>query len=254
MAKIYRKVYRDEVKAIGADAAYFLAELRAYAEFCQKNNLIDDNGFFELSAPRVEEMTGFDRFKQIRIIEKLTASGEIEKEIGKNNIRYIRLSGVRICNTRCANLQHQVCENTTPGVRNCNTPYYNKTFDKSYDKNVSSFITENDNKNTLVLVRDYFIEKGQAAEAAKFIKYNRENFGEDHITPDNYKKLADTWIKAKRNPPKKKRESGRGKTAREVAEDRGVTVDELFKTTGPPEATTGEPEKMDPFITELFGG
>ena len=126
--------------------------------------------------------------------------------------------------------------------------------DKSFDKNVDKLFDEKQQQDTLILVRDYFIEKGQAAEAAKFIKYNRENFGEDHITPDNYKKLADKWIKAKRNPPKKKRESGRGKTAREVAEDRGVTVDELFKTTGPPEATTGEPEKMDPFITELFGG
>lgn len=249
MTKIYRKVYRDEVKAIGADAAYFLAELRAFAEFCEKNGQIDKEGFFELSAPKVEEMTGFDRFKQIRVFDKLAESGIIEKKIDKN-IRYIRLTGVRICNTKCANLQQQVCENATPSVRKCNTSLYN---DKSFDKYVISCLTEN-NKNTLDLIREYFIEKGQENEAAKFIKYNRENFGEDHLTPTNYKKLADKWIKAKKNPPKKKRASGRGKTAREVAESQGLTVDELLKNSGQPKTPETKPENIDPLITELFGG
>ena len=109
-------------------------------------------------------------------------------------------------------------------------------------------------QNIFDLVDSYFHELGYPNESREFLKYNRQEYGEDHITPDNYKKFVKRWIKRKNNPPKKIRESGRGKTAREVAEDRGVTVDELFKTTGPPEATTGEPEKMDPFITELFGG
>ncbi len=97
-------------------------------------------------------------------------------------------------------------------------------------------------------------EKKAYLEAVSFINYNRENFGEDHLTARNYKKHATAWIEASKNKPKKKRASGRAKTAREVAESQGVTVDELLKNTGQPEATTGEPEKLDPLITELFGG
>ena len=83
MAKIYRKIYRDDVKAIGADAAYFMAELRAREEFCRDRNQITEDGFFEISTPMMEDYTGFDRFKQDRIITKLVNAGIIKKRVEK---------------------------------------------------------------------------------------------------------------------------------------------------------------------------
>ena len=251
MADIYRKIYRKDVRAVGADAAYLLAEITAYADFCKNNDLMDKDGYFELSAPKIEEMTGYSRHQQRHILNKLITSGIIEKKAGGNTrfLKILFLPSARETRTESAQDAHRVSARRAPSERETRTPLYN---DKLSDKNMISYSQEQ--QNIFDLVDSYFHELGYPNESREFLKYNRQEYGEDHITPDNYKKFVKRWIKRKNNPPKKIRESGRGKTAREVAEDRGVTVDELFKTTGPPEATTGEPEKMDPFITELFGG
>ena len=113
------------------------------------------------------------------------------------------------------------------------------------------------------LIRDYFVKKNQAAEAGKFIQYNRDNFGNDHLTPDNYKKLADLWLKAKR--PEKKKRSGRAKTAREAAEAEGKTVVEFLgaggvlkvdevRTEGKGVVVTAHPDKVDTVFDAVFGG
>lgn len=259
MTKIYRKVYRDEVKALGADAAYFLAELRAFAEYCAHEGYIDENGYFELSAQKVEEMTGFGEHKQKYIFSDLVNRGILDRKFTATK-RHIKILGDK--------MEPQGVQNGTPKGTKRNpsgdkmeplrgqngTPHIIiKQYDKN-DKNSDKLYDEKNNINTFDLIRDYFTEKGQENEAAKFIKYNRENFGENHITPDNYKKLADKWIKAKRNPPKKKKASGRGRSAREVAEAQGLTVDELLKNSGKPQERETKPENLDPLITELFGG
>ena len=94
MAKIYRKIYRDDVKAIGADAAYFLAELEAREKFCIERGMVTEDGFFELSVPMLEEYTGFDRFKQERIIVKMIECGFLEKRVEKCT-RYFHLQPVQ---------------------------------------------------------------------------------------------------------------------------------------------------------------
>lgn len=264
MTKIYRKVYRDEVKAIGADAAYFLAELRAFAEFCEQEGYIDENGFFELSAQKVEEMTGFGEHKQKNIFSVLVNSGIIERKFTSTR-RFIKILGDK--------MEPQGVQNGTPmgAKRNPNggkmepqwgskrnPSYYNKQFDKSFDKYLSSCLTEKQ-QQIIESVFNFFgekipDEKKAYLEAVSFINYNRENFGEDHLTARNYKKHATAWIEASKNKPKKKRASGRGKTAREVAESQGLTVDELLKNSGQPKTPETKPENIDPLITELFGG
>ena len=103
MAKIYRKIYRDDVKSIGADAAYFLAELRAREEFCIDRGQVTEDGFFELSVPMLEDYTGFDRFKQERIIAKLSDAGIIEKRVEKCT-RFFKFQPVQ--NTRVEPVQN----------------------------------------------------------------------------------------------------------------------------------------------------
>ena len=224
MTKIYRKVYRDEVKALGADAAYFLAELRATAAFCEKDGQTDKEGFFEISTEKLEEMTGFDRSKQKRILNILKSLNLIDRKV-INNVRLIKLTGIEVVQ-KCTTEVVQKC--TTSGAK---MTHPNINSDKPMISTVIS-CSEKTTKNTLkieALIREYFFEKGYPSEAIKFIKYNLENFGEDHITKDNYKKLADKWIRAKTNPKKKKRRTpGQAKTAREAAEAAGLTVEEFL--------------------------
>ena len=140
-------------------------------------------------------------------------------------------------------------------VRNATPCLY---IDKNIDKNVDKLFDEKQ-QQIIESVFNFFgekipDEKKAYLEAVSFINYNRENFGEDHLTARNYKKHAIAWIEASKNKPKKKRASGRGKTAREVAESQGLTVDELLKNSGQPKTPETKPENLDPLITELFGG
>ena len=267
MTSIYRKVYRDEVKALGADAAYFLAELRATAAFCEKDGQTDKEGFFEISTEKLEEMTGFDRSKQKRILNILKSLNLIDRKV-INNVRLIKLTGIEVvqkcttkvvqncttevvqkCTTSGAKMTHQVVQKCTTSGAKMTHPNIN--IDKPMISTVIS-CSEKTTKNTLkieALIREYFFEKGYPSEAIKFIKYNLENFGEDHITKDNYKKLADKWIKAKTNPKKKKRRTpGQAKTAREAAEAAGLTVEEFFNRKSSEQAdedTKGMAELME---------
>ena len=269
MTKIYRKVYRDEVKALGADAAYFLAELRATAAFCEKDGQTDKEGFFEISTEKLEDMTGFDRSKQKRILTLLTSLGLVDRKI-INNVRLIKMTGVEVvqkcttkvvqkcttevvqkCTTSGAKMTHQVVQKcTTSGAK---MTHSNINSDKPMISTVNS-CSEKTTKNTEkieVLIKGYFTEKGQPSEVHKFIKYNRENFGDDHLTEDNYKKLADKWLRAKTSPIKKKRRPpGQAKTAREAAEAAGLTVEEFFNRK--PEKRTDE--DMEDLTFLVLGG
>ena len=261
MTKIYRKVYRDEVKAIGADAAYFLAELRAFAEFCKVNGYINPDGYFELSAAKVEEMTGFGEFKQKKIISAMVERGIVDRKCTAKK-RYIKLMGLQMkpqkdnqgvanATPKGAKCNPIGCETQPHRVRNATPCLY---IDKNIDKNVDKLFDEKQQQNIFEIVDSYFHDLGYPNETQEFMEYNRENFGEDHLTPNNYKTFVKRWIKRKGNPPKKKRASGRGKTAREVAESQGLTVDELLKNSGQPKTPETKPENIDPLITELFGG
>jgi len=267
MTKRYRLVYQDVLKAVGGDAAYLLAEITAWSEFCHKKGFLNMDGWFMFSETLIEEATGFNRQKQFREIKKLQDHGLIlvrnENGVGREfkmpadvkKLSFDPPENGRVTRPKMIQVPAQKRTGTRPNL--IHDPPENDTGLYIKNSKVNSTViscSEENNKNTFDLIRDYFISKGQENEASKFIKYNRENFGEDHLTPANYKKLADKWIKAKKNPPKKKRQSGRSKTAREVAESQGLTVDELFKNSGQPKEPETKPENIDPLITELFGG
>ena len=244
MAKIYRKIYRDDVKSIGADAAYFLAELRAREEFCIDRGQVTEDGFFELSVPMLEDFTGFDRFKQERIIAKLSDAGIIEKRVEKCT-RFFKFQPVQ--NTRVEPVQNapltrakctgNPCKMHPLPVQNTRVPIYisdNKVINSVSNSVIHARAQESPAQQQTLddLIRGFFKDKNQASEADKFIKYNREQFGPDHLTRENYQKLANKWLKAKKTQPPKRKAAGRAKTAKECAEERGITVEEFLGAGG----------------------
>lgn len=101
------------------------------------------------------------------------------------------------------------------------------------------------------LIFDFFINRGYSkAEAQKFIQYNKETKGKDHLNHDNYQTLGKMWIDNIRRKPKRAevssmRDPGRSdyKTAGEIARERGITVDEVLDELFPDiEKTKWDPE------------
>lgn len=267
MAGVYRIVYRDMLKAYGADAACFMAELLACQKFAGENGKLSPDGYFELSVPQMFEYTGFERRKQYRIIEKLTAAGMIDvktngcvrafKILSAEPVQNGRVKGSKMDGLTRPKWTGKGSKMDGLDVQNGRVPFYIMNSIKN-----SSLISCCDNEQQQQIyesIFSYFSEqipdaKKASSEAAAFIQYNRENYGPEHLTAKNYKRHANAWIKAAKHPPKKKASSGRGgKTAAEVAESQGVTVTELMggEETDKP-AETGPAD--DDFINDIFGG
>jgi len=247
MSGVYRLVYRDIYKHVGTDAAVLLAELVAYEDFCIKKGLVSSEGYFVMTGSQIEEFTGFDRYKQDRLIKTLEKGGYISKLNDNGRGRSFKILARDHVPNLCEFAQGNPCENAQgtranlPGVmcenaqgtlcKNSQGLYIvNTTVNKDV---ISCCEKEEQQQDINDQIYDFFKskikdEEKALAEAAAFISYNRENYGADHLTVKNYKRHAEEWIK-NMGKGKKRPKSERGaRTAAEVAEAQGITVEELF--------------------------
>lgn len=267
MAGVYRIVYRDMLKAYGADAACFMAELLACQKFAEENGKISPDDYFEVSVPQMFEFTGFERRKQYRIIEKLTAAGMIEvksngcvrvfKILSAEPVQNGRVKGSKMDGLTRPKWTGKGSKMDGLDVQNGRVPFY---IMNSYMISFMNSCCNNDKQRQIIeKVFLYFCskipdEKKACDEAAAFIQYNRENYGEDHITGRNYKKHADGWISNMNNKPKKKSKGRSGKTAAEAAKAQGVTVGEFLNIEPLPVNAEKITENTPDIFGELFGG
>ena len=247
MSGVYRVIFKNIVELVGLDAAYFLSELIAQADFCQAAGRVDENGFFSLSIKQMRKLTGFDKNKQARVIERLIDAKFIEssKQVGYDRkFKIIENNPESITRNREINYPNQ--GNQLPETGKLNYPNRGnqlpETGKLNYPKQGNSFIYTNSISNSYSSscksedeqqqiqdeIIDYFVskindEKKARSEAYAFINYNRETYGADHITAKNYKKHADAWITALKHPPKKKT-GDKAKTAAEAAAAEGMAV------------------------------
>ena len=260
MARVYRLVYREVVKTVGGDAAYLLAELAAYAKFCEKNGYLSASGWFEISEKQIEEFTGFERTKQYRELLKLDKYGFLcmRNKNGVGREFKINPEPARIC----AGNPRENEQGTRANMRRYPREYaqvfiYLNSFLNSY---LISCCNKEKQQQIVEKVFLYFCskipdEKKACDEAAAFIQYNRENYGEDHINGRNYKKHADGWINNINNKPKKKSKGRSNKTAAEAAKAQGVTVGEFLNIEPlPVKVTKKDIENTPDIFGELFGG
>lgn len=99
---------------------------------------------------------------------------------------------------------------------------------------VESVNTDNNNQPDLEsLIFDFFIDRGYSkAEAQKFIQYNKQRNGKDHLNHSNYQNMAQRWIDNIRRKPVRRVEKSEGrsdyKSAGMIAAERGITVEEVL--------------------------
>lgn len=282
MSGVYRLVYRDIYKHVGTDAAVLLAEFVAYEDFCIKKGLISSEGYFVMTGSQIEEFTGFDRYKQDRLIKTLEKGGYISKLNDNGRGRSFKILARDHVPNLCENAQGDPCENAQgtranlPGVmcenaqgtlcKNSQGLYIVNT---TVNKDVISCCEKEEQQQQDLNDQIYAFFKSKIkdeekalAEAWAFVSYNRENFGADHLTFKNYKRHAEEWIKNMGKGKKRSTKSERGtKTAAEVAEAQGITVDELFikpmpvNPIGVMKAIVEDYDSgVDNIIREVFGG
>ena len=247
MSGVYRVIFKNIVELVGLDAAYFLSELIAQADFCQAAGRVDDNGFFILPVKQMEKLIGFDRNKQARVIQRLEDAKLIETDrrvgfdrkfkILENNPDLITQKRV-INNSKMSNQlpENELLNNSKMSYSMLENELLNNSkmsdsfiyTNSSMNSFKSSCKSEDEQQQIQDEIIDYFVskikdEKKARSEAYAFINYNRETYGADHITAKNYKKHADAWITALKHPPKKKT-GDKAKTAAEAAAAEGMAV------------------------------
>ncbi len=265
----FRKVYVDLAIAVGVEAAYILDALINAGNF-QNTRLV----VFPITDA---ERIGVKRYSFLSTIKTLEKEGYVQSVPGSKPMRiYLE--------DKCfSNKPEKKCEQTVtyeqkpadsedsymqkPADTNAETctsicrnqqTYLQKPADTTIKRHIENNreLVESKNINNNQpeldsLIFEFFINRGYSkAEAQKFIQYNKETKGKDHLNHDNYQTLGKMWIDNIRRKPKRAevssmRDPGRSdyKTAGEIARERGITVDEVLDELFPDiEKTKWDPE------------
>lgn len=235
MSEVYRKVLKRLMRDLGPDAACLYAELIDLREY-RKTDVVKFNY-------QDAKEIGLKRYHFDAVVKKLSDAGLVERIPGskpmvfyvKNIDGYMQNPALKVQKPAYTYI-YENYKNTVSTVRQQNEP-------------------TNNQQDLKILIFSFFADKGKSQEEAeKFIRYNLENYGEDHLTEENFEELARLWISNMKRKPKRKEDKPTYKTARQEAEARGCTVEELFKQEKPPDGADDQGEDLPEDIKELFGG
>lgn len=270
----FRKVYVDLAIAVGVEAAYILDALINAGNF---QNTTNEVVFTKGDAEKI----GIGRRKYEALISTLEEAGLISRIPSSKPMRFVihDESYRQKCTDstsenlpKCTDRIQKCTDSEDPILPKCtdsNTKMYSSigtnlsenvqkctdtTIKRHIENNRELVESKNINNNQPELdslIFEFFINRGYSkAEAQKFIQYNKETKGKDHLNHDNYQTLGKMWIDNIRRKPKRAevssmRDPGRSdyKTAGEIARERGITVDEVLDELFPDiEKTKWDPE------------
>ena len=108
----YIVVNKDLIKLYGINTSLLLGELASEYNYYNKNQLLDENGYFYSTIENIEENTGLSRHQQKKSLEELKELGIIEIKVkGLPAKRYIKLNIEILTNKFVKNLQTGVLKN-----------------------------------------------------------------------------------------------------------------------------------------------
>lgn len=254
MGRQWRKVYVDIAMDVGLDAAYILDALINARNFQNTDEVV----FTKSDAEKI----GIARYPFEKAISALEKAGYVARIPASKPMRFViydksykPISTDSDPSYKSISTDRKVDINLS---KSRNDPSYESistdTTIKREENNRELVESKNINNNQPELdslIFDFFINRGYSkAEAQKFIQYNKETKGKDHLNHDNYQTLGKMWIDNIRRKPKRAevssmRDPGRSdyKTAGEIARERGITVDEVLDELFPDiEKTKWDPE------------
>lgn len=262
----FRKVICKLVGMVGLEGAYIYDALLNARNFQNTDEVV-------YTRPDAQRELFLERRPFERGIAALEEAGFISKIPGSNPMRFVIHDDVymsKLTSSKDGNMskltsspESNMSKLTSSDVKTDMPTCQNEGGNMS--ELTSSTIKREENNRELVeskninnnqpeldsLIFEFFINRGYSkAEAQKFIQYNKETKGKDHLNHDNYQTLGKMWIDNIRRKPKRAevssmRDPGRSdyKTAGEIARERGITVDEVLDELFPDiEKTKFDPE------------
>lgn len=262
----FRKVICKLVGMVGLEGAYIYDALLNARNFQNTDEVV-------YTRPDAQRELFLERRPFERGIAALEEAGFISKIPGSNPMRFVIHDDIymsKLTSSKDGNMskltsspESNMSKLTSSDVKTDMSTCQNEGGNMS--ELTSSTIKREENNRELVeskninnnqpeldsLIFEFFINRGYSkAEAQKFIQYNKETKGKDHLNHDNYQTLGKMWIDNIRRKPKRAevssmRDPGRSdyKTAGEIARERGITVDEVLDELFPDiEKTKWDPE------------
>lgn len=256
MSSPWRKVFVYLTKEFGtADHGYILDALINARNFQNTNEVV----FTKKDAEEI----GISRRRFEAIINDLEKAGYIARIPASKPMRFVIYD--KSYTPKCTDSSSEKCTKCTDSIQKCTdstsekvtkcTDSLQKCTDISVQNGQSigtqctdTTIKRKENNRELVesvnrdnndqpdlesLIFDYFIDRGYSkAEAQKFIQYNKQRNGKDHLNHSNYQNMAQRWIDNIRRKPVRRVEKSEGrsdyKSAGMIAAERGITVEEVL--------------------------
>ena len=270
MGKQWRKVYVEIVLDVGLDAAYILDALINARNFQNTNEVV----FTKSDAEKI----GIARYPFEKAISALEKAGYVARIPASKPMRFVIYDKT----------YKSISTDSDPSYKSISTDrsqsYKSISTDRKVDislsksrndpsyESISTDTTIKRKENNRELVESKNINNNQLEEnifsffqsrnigreeAERFIQYNRQHYGDSRLTPDNYEELAKMWIhNMKRKPKKKESASDRPayKTAGQVAEERGCSVEEVIGSGKIQPIPQKKYDEIPGDIMEMFGG
>ena len=248
MGKQWRKVYVEIVLDVGLDAAYILDALINARNFQNTNEVV----FTKSDAEKI----GIARYPFEKAISALEKAGYVARIPASKPMRFvIYYKTYKSISTDSDPSYKSISTDRSQSYKSISTdrkvdislsksrndPSYESistdTTIKRKENNrelVESVNTDNNDQPDLEsLIFDFFIDRGYSkADAQKFIQYNKQRNGKDHLNHSNYQNMAQRWINNIRRKPVRRVEKSEGrsdyKSAGMIAAERGITVEEVL--------------------------
>ena len=278
MSSPWRKVFVYLTKEFGtADHGYILDALINARNFQNTNEVV----FTKKDADEI----GISRRRFEAIINDLEKAGYIARIPASKPMRFVIYD--KSYTPKCTDSSSEKCTKCTDSIQKCTdstsekvtkcTDSLQKCTDISVQigQSIGTQCTDttikrnreyrelveskNINNNQLEEIIVSFFQSRNIGreEAERFIQYNRQHYGDSRLTPDNYEELAKMWIhNMKRKPKKKESASDRPayKTAGQIAEERGCSVEEVIGSGKIQPIPQKKYDEIPGDIMEMFGG
>lgn len=237
MGKQWRKVYVEIVLDVGLDAAYILDALINARNFQNTNEVV----FTKSDAEKI----GIARYPFEKAISALEKAGYVARIPASKPMRFVIYdktyksistdsdpSYKSISTDRKVDISLSKSRND-PSYESISTDTTIKRKENNRELVESVNTDNNDQPDLESLIFDFFIDRGYSkAEAQKFIQYNKQRNGKDHLNHSNYQNMAQRWIDNIRRKPVRRVEKSEGrsdyKSAGMIAAERGITVEEVL--------------------------
>ena len=192
----YIVVNRCLIKKIGLKESIILGELASEFNYYQKNNLLDEDGYFYSTIENIQESTSLSSYEQKKCLDNLVSMNIVDVVLkGIPAKRHIKINSAQLLNLFSKNLNPSFRKIKKLVSENLGTNNNNNNNKENINININT--KERFKKPTLQEIEDYCLERHSSVNPKVFFDYFETGGWRDSKgnKVKNWKQKIITWEK-----------------------------------------------------------